>query len=258
MSRNSKRCRLDELLVARDLVPTRAQARGLILAGRVWRGTEVMDKPGQLVLPEEALRIEAGPRYVSRGGEKLAAFLDAYPLEIKGMDFLDIGASTGGFTDCLLQRGAGHATCVDVGRGQLHNRLLTDPRVTSLERINARELDAAILPRGEYRLVVMDVSFISLTKVLEPCWRRVAVGGTLIALIKPQFEATRAEATKGRGIIRDETVRQRVLGEIVDFVRHRLPGAVEIGRIDCPLAGADGNREFLAGWRKDAPSIHSI
>ncbi len=165
---------------------------------------------------------------------------------------LDVGASTGGFTDCALQAGAASATCVDVGHGQLHEKLRRDPRVTSLEKVNARHLAAGDLPRADYDLVVMDLSFISLKSVLPAVWPFLRPGGTLVALVKPQFEAGKAEVDKGQGIIRDDTVRLRVLGEVRDFALRELPGAICAGEMDCPVHGADGNREFLLGLRRQA------
>ena len=249
--------RLDEILVGRGLLDTRAQARGYILAGKVRSGSVILDKPGKAYPEDVLLEVERPPPYVSRGGEKLAAFLDRFDLPIKGIHVLDVGASTGGFTDCLLQRGAAHATCVDVGRGQLHNKLVQDPRVTSLERTNARALETAKLPFQSYEIAVMDVSFISLRLVLLPVWTRVAAGGALIALIKPQFEAGKAEADEGRGVIRDPAIHRRVIEEIRTFASRELPGAQEIGLVDSPIKGADGNREFLIGWKKIAEAVES-
>ncbi len=247
--------RLDEILVDRGLLDTRAQARGYILAGKVRSGSVILDKPGKAYPEDVLLEVERPPPYVSRGGEKLAAFLDRFDPPVHGTHILDVGASTGGFTDCLLQRGAARATCVDVGRGQLHNKLVQDPRVTSLERTNARSLETADLPRPDYDIVVMDVSFISLRLVLVPVWTRVATDGVLITLIKPQFEAGKSEADEGRGVIRDPAIHQRVIEEIRTFAGRQLPGAQEIGLVDSPITGADGNREFLIGWKKVAEAL---
>ncbi len=245
-----RRMRADELLVAQGRCPTRSQARALILAGQVRSGPDtVIAKAGQWVLETVSLEITAGPRFVGRGGEKLEAYLEKFPLPLAGLHVLDLGASTGGFTDCVLQRGAADVTCVDVGHGQLHARLRADPRVTNLEKINARELAAVKLPRENYDLVVMDLAFISLTKVLGPAWARVRPGGRLVALVKPQFEATRAEATAARGVIRDPAVQQRVVTQIHEFAAG-LPGAVPAGEMESPVRGGDGNLEFLLGWNK--------
>jgi len=223
----------------------------LILACQVRSGPDaVVAKPGQLLPEDILLTVAKPPPFVSRGGEKLAAFLQRFAVEVKGIHALDVGASTGGFTDCLLQRGAASVTCVDVGRAQLHAKLRGDARVTNLEKINARQLAEAPLPRKEYDLVVMDVSFISLTKVLPAVWARVRAGGTLIVLVKPQFEATRAEASAGRGVIRDASIHQRVVESIKKFVRAELPGAALRGEMESPLEGGDGNKEFLVGLVK--------
>jgi 23S rRNA (cytidine1920-2'-O)/16S rRNA (cytidine1409-2'-O)-methyltransferase len=244
--------RLDELLVQRGLAPSRAQARALIMAGHVLHGTERLDKPGREVPDDIALAIEQAPRFVSRGGEKLAAFLERFPVDLRGAHVLDVGASTGGFTDCALQAGAADATCVDVGHGQLHHKLRTDPRVTCLERINARHLRPGDLPRPAYDAVVMDLSFISLKVVLPAVWPFLRSAGTLIALVKPQFEAGREAADRGRGVIRDDAVRAAVLADIVAFARANLAGAAVRGTMESPIAGGDGNREFLLGLSKEA------
>jgi 23S rRNA (cytidine1920-2'-O)/16S rRNA (cytidine1409-2'-O)-methyltransferase len=244
--------RLDELLVARGLSPTRAQAKALIMSGRVRHGTERLDKPGKEYAADFDLTIDQPPRFVSRGGEKLAAFLEKFPVPLDGAHVLDVGASTGGFTDCALQAGAASVTCVDVGHGQLHEKIRRDPRVTNLEKVNARHLQPGDLPRAGYDVVVMDLSFISLKSVLPAVWPFLRPGGHLIALVKPQFEAGKPEVDKGRGIIRDDTVRERVLEEVRAFALRELAGAKIHGEMECPVAGADGNREFLLGLVKAA------
>lgn len=242
--------RLDELLVVRGLVPTRAQAKALIMTGRVRHGTERLDKPGKDYAADFELTIDQPPRFVSRGGEKLAAFLEQFPLNLNGAHLLDVGASTGGFTDCALQAGAASATCVDVGHGQLHDKIRRDPRVTNLEKTNARHLQPGQLPRAHYDLIVMDLSFISLKSVLPAVWPFLATSGTLIALVKPQFEAGKAEVDKGQGIIRDDAVRLRVMNEVREFALRELPGARLLGERECPIHGTDGNREFLLGLQR--------
>ena len=189
------------------------------------------------------------PRFVSRGGEKLAAALAHFALDLRGAQVLDVGASTGGFTDCALQAGAAAVVCVDVGRAQLHARLRTDPRVTNLEQRNARHLQASDLPRPYYDAIVMDLSFISLTAVLPAVWPLLRPGGTLVALVKPQFEAGKAEVDRGRGVIRDPAVQDAALDR-VRTAAARLPGVEDRGAIDSPLRGADGNREFLLCLRR--------
>jgi len=243
---------LDELLVAQGLAESRSQAKALILAGKVLLGTERVDKPGRTLPADSEVRVEQPPRFVSRGGDKLVGFLDHFALSVEGHHLLDVGASTGGFTDCCLQRGALSATCLDVGRAQLHNKLIQDPRVTNLEKTNARHLQPGDLPRAAYSRIVMDLSFISLTKVLPAVWPFLQPGGCLVALVKPQFEAQKKEVDAGRGIIRDPAVQERVLTEIRDFALASLPGAELIGSIDSPIRGTDGNREFLIGLRHAA------
>ena len=243
--------RLDELLVARGLAASRAQAKALVMAGRVHSGTERLDKPGREFAADIALSVRQPPRFVSRGGEKLEAVLAGFGLDLRGAHVLDVGASTGGFTDCALQAGAASVACVDVGRAQLHPRLQADPRVTNIEKTNARSLSAAALPRPDYDAVVMDLSFISLRTVLPAVWPLLREGGFLVALVKPQFEAGKAEADRGKGVIRDPAVRASTLALVRGFALAELPGARLIGSMDSPIAGADGNREFLLGLRKD-------
>ncbi len=242
--------RLDELLVARGLAATRAQAKGLIMAGRVRHGTARLDKPGKDFPADLELVVEQPPRFVSRGGEKLAGALAHFALELTGAHVLDVGASTGGFTDCVLQAGAADVVCVDVGRAQLHAKLRADPRVTNLEKVNARHLQPADLPRREFDAVVMDLSFISLKSVLPAIWPCLRAGGTLIALVKPQFEAGKTEVDKGRGVIRNPAVQQATLDSVRDFALAALPGARLLGTLESPITGADGNREFLLGLSK--------
>lgn len=243
--------RLDELLVAKGLADSRSQAKALILAGKVKIGTERLDKPGRSLPEDSEVWVEAPPRFVSRGGEKLEGFLDQFEISMEGLHFLDVGASTGGFTDCSLQRGAISATCVDVGRAQMHNKLIQDERVTNLEKTNARHLQIGDLPHDSYLRIVMDLSFISLTKVLPAVWQFLAQDGCLIALVKPQFEAEKHEVDAGRGIIRDTAIHERVLSQIKDFALKELPGAKLIGSMDSPIKGTDGNREFLLGLRRE-------
>jgi 23S rRNA (cytidine1920-2'-O)/16S rRNA (cytidine1409-2'-O)-methyltransferase len=245
-----KKQRLDELLVTRGLAESRAQAKALVMSGRVLRGTERLDKPGKEFPLDTELIVEQPPRFVSRGGEKLSAALEQFHLEVRGAHVLDVGASTGGFTDCVLQAGAADVTCVDVGRAQLHAKLRADSRVTNLEKINARHLTAKDLPRPEYDFVVMDLSFISLTAVLPAVWPLLRVGGSLVALVKPQFEAGKQEVDKGRGVIRDPAVQAATLARVRDFAVAQLPEVKVVGSIDSPITGADGNREFLLCLQK--------
>jgi 23S rRNA (cytidine1920-2'-O)/16S rRNA (cytidine1409-2'-O)-methyltransferase len=228
------RKRLDVLLVERGLAESRSQAQALVLAGLV-RGHA---KPGEQVAEDAELEVERPPRFVSRGGEKLANALAAFGVDVVGQDCADIGASTGGFTDCLLQCGAARVVAIDVGYGQLHPRLRDDPRVTVLERVNARTLTA--LPFAP-ELVVCDVSFISVTKALPPVLELAATGWDALVLVKPQFEAGRADAPKG--VVRDPVVHRRVLESLVEAAE--TWDAVTTGVVDSGLPGPKGNREFF-------------
>lgn len=243
---HSKKIRADELLFLQGKVESRSRAKILIIAGKVRSGPDsVVQKPSQMLSQDTNLIVESPPRFVSRGGEKLDGALKYFSINLSGKTVLDVGASTGGFTDCALQNGADSVTCVDVGRGQLHFKLLSDPRVANFEKINARELDLVDLPFSEYDFVVGDLSFISLKKVLPVVWHRVKRGGALIMLIKPQFEATREEVSRGRGIIRDIAIQQRVVGEIVEFCNKNLNAFELQGICESPILGGDGNKEFL-------------
>jgi 23S rRNA (cytidine1920-2'-O)/16S rRNA (cytidine1409-2'-O)-methyltransferase len=227
--------RLDVLLVERGLAETRSQAQALVLAGRV-RG---FAKPGMPVDEAADLAVERPPRFVSRGGEKLAHALDVTGVDPRGRLCLDVGASTGGFTDALLQRGAARVAALDVGYGQLHQRLRDDPRVTVLERTNARELEQ--LPFAP-ALVTCDVSFISVRKALPPALALAAPGWEALVLVKPQFEAGREDVGKG-GVVRDPAVHRRVLREVAEGAV--AWGGETAGVVDSGLPGPKGNREFF-------------
>lgn len=246
--------RLDELLVDLGHCETRSRAKALILAGKVRLGTTILDKPGKTYPTDTALTLTQPARFVGRGGEKLEAYLEQFPTEVSGKRFLDVGASTGGFTDCLLQRGAAEAICVDVGRAQMHNRLIQDLRVTNIEKTNARYLTPEALPYPQYDLIVMDLSFISLRKVLPAVWPLLALGGKLVALVKPQFEAKKQDVDKGRGVIKDDGLRQSILDEMRTWMLQELDSIAIEGSIESPIAGGDGNREFLLGAIKIAES----
>jgi 23S rRNA (cytidine1920-2'-O)/16S rRNA (cytidine1409-2'-O)-methyltransferase len=225
---------LDVLLVERGLAESRSQAQALVLAGLVPGHT----KPGEQVPGDAVLEVEAPPRYVSRGGEKLRNALDAFGVDVTDRDCADVGASTGGFTDCLLQAGARRVVAIDVGYGQLHPRLRSDPRVTVLERVNARSLTE--LPFAP-DLVVCDVSFISVTKALPPVLGLAASGWEALVLVKPQFEAGRADVPKG--VVRDAAVQRNVLESVVEAAQ--AWGGRTIGVVDSGLPGPKGNREFF-------------
>lgn len=227
--------RIDVLLVERGLAESRAQAQALLMAGLV----PGYDKPGQQVDEGVELSVERGPAYVSRGGEKLAHGLDLLGVDPAGLDCLDVGASTGGFTDVLLQRGAARVIAVDVGYGQLHPRLRDDPRVVVLERVNARALTE--LPFAP-QLVVCDVSFISVRTALPPALALAAPGWQAVVLVKPQFEAGRADIGKG-GVVREPAVRARVVREVAEAALGW--GASVLGVVDSGLPGPKGNRELV-------------
>ena len=242
--------RLDELLVLKNLVASRSQAKAMILAGKVMLGTQRLDKPGQTIPADSVIRLLEPPKFVSRGGEKLEGFIEHFKLSFKGKTVLDVGASTGGFTDCALQNGAIHSTCVDVGRAQLHNKLRQDSRVKNLEKLNARYLRKEDLPFQVYPRIVMDLSFISLKKVLPNVWNFLEPDGVLIALVKPQFEAEKHEVDLGKGIIKNEAIHNRVLNDIIEFSLSELESSELIGSIPSPIKGTDGNKEFLIGLLK--------
>jgi 23S rRNA (cytidine1920-2'-O)/16S rRNA (cytidine1409-2'-O)-methyltransferase len=230
-------------LVRRGLAESRHQARDLVAAGRVTVGGGPALKPARLVGPGEPVVVVGdGPRFVSRGGEKLAAALDRFAVPVEGARALDAGASTGGFTDCLLQHGARQVVAVDVGYGQLHERLRADVRVEVHDRTNIREVQPGDL--GEpFDVVVADLSFISLRLVLPNLLGLSHAGGHLVLLVKPQFEAGRAAASRGRGVIRDDTVWRQVLEDVRDAIRSR--GAAIMDAMVSPLPGTEGNVEFL-------------
>ncbi|TVR49819.1 MAG: TlyA family RNA methyltransferase [Puniceicoccaceae bacterium] len=250
------RVRLDQLLVERGLCASRSQARAVIMAGKVFSGTRRLEKPGQAVTADLPVEVRTGPQFVGRGAEKLKAFCDETGIGFAGCRLLDVGASTGGFTDYALQSGAVRAFCIDVGRNQLHPRLQADPRVHSIEGLNARLLRPDDLPERDFVRIVIDVSFISLRLVLPPVWPLLAPGGLLIALVKPQFEAGREEVSRGGGVIRDDAVRERVLEEITSFALQDLPGAEVSAAAECRIPGADGNREFFLALRKAPAAPH--
>ena len=241
----SPRTRLDTLLVERGLAPSRERARALILAGLVRVGDVRESKAGTLVAADSAITLdEPDHPFVGRGGLKLVHALDAFGLDVTGRQALDVGASTGGFTDVLLQRGAAHVVALDVGHGQLDWRLRQDPRVTVMERVNARSLTPETFGSGprQFGIITIDVSFISLRLILPPVPALLEPAGDVVALVKPQFEAGRDDVGKG-GIVRDPEVHQRVVNDVVDESR-RL-GFVVAGLTASPITGAEGNREFL-------------
>ena len=245
------RRRLDQELVARGLMASREQARAAIEAGLVTVGGAPATKAARLVAASEPVHVAAPPsRYVGRGGHKLEAALERFGVDPTDRRALDAGASTGGFTDCLLQHGARSVVALDVGHGQLHARLRADPRVAVLERTNVRHVTAEQVG-GPVSLLVADLSFISLVTVLDALLGLVEPGGDLVLLVKPQFEAGRAEVSRGRGVVRDPAVWRSVLERVRDALVAR--GAAMMGAMVSPLTGADGNVEFLIHARPAGP-----
>lgn len=243
----SRRRRLDAELVRRGLATSRTVAQTLIAEGRVTVGGAPAAKASRMVDPGDAIEVIGdGPRFVSRGGDKLDAALDRFALDVAGRRIVDAGSSTGGFTDCVLQRGAAEVVAIDVGRNQLHERLRADPRVAVHEQTNLRHVDPADLG-GPGDLVVADLSFISIRTVAEQLAAFAAPDGDLVVLVKPQFEAGKAEADKGRGVIRDPEVWRRTLDEATSALSGAGPAIM--GIMVSPITGGDGNVEFLVHAR---------
>lgn len=245
-----KRERIDKLLVERGLAASRSKAQALVMAGVVLVDEQRVEKPSEMVAPEASLRVKGtddpATRYVGRGGLKLEAALHAFGVEVSGLTCLDVGASTGGFTDCLLQHGAQRVVAVDVGRNQLDWRLRQDERVEAREGVNARYLRPEDF-QEKFALAVMDVSFISATKVLPAIVELLTADARIITLIKPQFEVGRGEVGKG-GIVRDPLQHRRVVEEVGAAAQEL--GLDARGVIESPIHGADGNLEFLALYEK--------
>jgi 23S rRNA (cytidine1920-2'-O)/16S rRNA (cytidine1409-2'-O)-methyltransferase len=237
------RRRLDAELVRRGLATSRGDASATIAEGRVLVNGAVADKPARLVASGDAVLVAGPPaRFVGRGGEKLDAALDAFGIDVTGVRALDVGASTGGFTDCLLQRGAARVVALDVGHGQLHPRVREDPRVLVLERTNIRDTTPETIG-GPAELVVVDVSFISLRVVIPVLVTLCQPGSSMVLLVKPQFEAGRAEVARGRGVITDPAIHARVQDEVATALD--AAGCGVVGWIDSPIRGGEGNRELL-------------
>ena len=234
-----EKIRIDHLLVEKGLFDTRSLAQKMVMAGRVRVNGQLVFKPAQRVSESVEISIDAGKTYVSRGGEKLAAALDRFDLSVEGLVCADVGASTGGFTDCLLQRGANRVYAIDVGHGQLHWSLRNDPRVFVMERINARYLQRL---EEDIDLTTIDVSFISLRLILEAAVNWMSEGRQIVALIKPQFEAGRQAVGKG-GVVRDSRIHREVIQKVLDDARSL--NLHPSGLIRSPLKGPKGNIEFF-------------
>ena len=239
--------RVDQTLVERGLCASREQAKRLILAGQVRINGQLAHKPSDQAKAADTVTLAAPEKYVSRGGLKLEHALRHFNLPVTELTAIDLGASTGGFTDCLLQHGAQRVYAVDVGQGQLAWKLRQDPRVVVMEKTNARDLTAAAFPApfSPVKLVVVDCSFISLRKILPAAVALLQSSGKIVALIKPQFEAGKREADKGAGVIRDPAIHERVLQELRTFVTDELY-LTWTGVVESPLLGPAGNKEFLA------------
>ena len=246
----AKKERADQLVHLQGLAESREQAKRLIMAGQVsyLQGERLVpvDKPGRPFAPGVRFEVAGRERFVSRGAYKLLTALEQYALNVDGVVALDAGASTGGFTDCLLQHGAVRVYAVDVGKHQLHERLRADPRVISLEGVNLRFADPSLIPEA-VDMVVADVSFISLTLILEPCMRWLRKDGLVAALIKPQFEVGPAGTDKG--VVRDPALREEAVGKVLDFAGDRL-GLALLGVVPSSIKGPKGNQEYMAVWRK--------
>jgi 23S rRNA (cytidine1920-2'-O)/16S rRNA (cytidine1409-2'-O)-methyltransferase len=239
--------RLDVLLTERGLAESRSQAQRLILAGQVRLNGSSRARPGQMVDPSTPIAVDSAPRFVSRGGEKLAAALEMFPVDVTGRICADVGASTGGFTDCLLQHGAARVYAIDVGRGILHWKMRNDPRVVCLEGVNARHLESLPEPVD---LVTIDAAFISLATLLPAALRWMTERGEMVALIKPQFEAGPAAVGRG-GVVRDPATHRRVVREVLAALDAHGLGPRRLMR--SPLVGPKGNVEFLV-WAVRGPS----
>lgn len=244
MTSKPKKQRLDVLLVERGLFESREKAQRAIMAGLVRVGETVADKPGSRVPDDALLSVQEKCRYVGRGGLKMEAALAHFGVDPTGRVCLDIGASTGGFTDCLLQHGAAKVHAIDVGHSQLDWKIRSDPRVVVREKLNARYLNRDDIP-DPIDICVIDVSFISLTLILPAAFPLLAPGGVILALIKPQFELGKPEVDAGRGVVRDPAAQQSAVDKIERFVRETM-GKTWVGVIESPILGGEGNREFLA------------
>lgn len=245
--------RLDQALVERGLCESREKAKRAVLAGQVRVNGQLARKSSDSIRDEDEITLAVPEKFVSRGGHKLEHALDHFQMDVTGQTAIDLGASTGGFTDCLLQRGIGKVFAVDVGHGQLAWKLRQDPRVVVMEKINARSLTPARFPQpfSPADIVVIDCSFISLRMILPAAIALLRPFGKIVALVKPQFEAGKAEVDKGAGVIKDPAIHERVLMEVKDFVHEKTPLQWR-GQTESPLLGPAGNKEFLILLEKTA------
>jgi len=243
-----KKIRLDQLLVEKGLAESREKAKRLILAGQILVDGHPSPKPGHPLAPDHKIVLKETARFVSRGGEKLEGAMEAFELDLTDKVCLDIGSSTGGFTDCMLQHGAARVYAIDVGKGQLHWKLREDSRVVVMEGINARYLIAEDIPKPA-DFASIDTSFISLTKILPAAKELLKPGGEIISLIKPQFEAGKEAVDKGRGVIIDPAIHDEVISKVRKFGTEEL-GLEWLDLSTSPLKGPKGNVEFLAHWKR--------
>src|SRR5213082_3754207 len=243
-----KKIRLDQALVERAFYPSREQAQRAVMAGEVRIGEQVAQKPSILVDPNAMIATAAAPRFVGRGGLKLEGALDFFGIDVRDKIAVDIGASTGGFTDCLLQRGARKVYAIDVGHGQLAWKIRNDPRVTVFEKTNARTISPSLIDEVA-NICVIDVSFISLTLILSNAFQLVSASGIVLALIKPQFELVRSDVGRG-GIVRDPSLHEKAKCKIASFIEDG--GNVVVGISQSSIAGTDGNQEFFICARKQS------
>ena len=249
------RLRLDTWLVKQGIATDAAHAKTLVDQGLILVNGSIALTANRMIANSDSVLLSTPARFVSRGGEKLEAALLSFGVELDGKRVLDVGASTGGFTDCVLQRGAGEVTSLDVGKSQLHDRLVRDPRVKVLDTTNARSMTVALV--GDFDVVVADLSFISLRQVATALCEVLRPHGDMILLVKPQFEAEKSEVDKGAGVIRDVEIHQRTIAQVVQAFE--LQGMEQSGLIESPLRGADGNTEFLLHLRrKSASGTHSV
>ncbi len=245
--------RADELITALGLAESRAKARALIEEKKVFCNGKLVDKPARKLCETDTIEVDSSAmtlRYVSRAGLKLEAFLDNYNVDLRGARVLDAGASTGGFTDCALSRGAAMSVCVDVGSGQLHQKLLSDPRVINMEKTDIRSISLSDFKNIPFDFICADLSFISLEKVIKKLLSLLKPDGMLVCLVKPQFETSPEIMRKNKGVLKDERLQHAALEKIENYIKAGCPDSRIVGTMPSPIRGGDGNMEYLIGIRK--------
>lgn len=242
--------RIDELLVKKNLASTRNEAKHLIEKGFVFSNGKLVDKASRKFPEIAKIELISKLKYVSRGGEKLEKAIEQFKINCQNSICFDAGASTGGFTDCLLQNGASSCICVDVGTNQLHKKILNDKRVFNFEKVNLKNLSQIELPFNSFDIIVCDLSFISITKIIDILWDKLKKDGNLVCLVKPQFEATKEIMDACKGVIKDETLRKQILENVILFINENLKNCELVGQINSPIKGSDGNEEFLICLKK--------